>query len=141
MFQSVARLFVDELLPLLSRRKMHISDFAAPPAHIVVLVCLIELGLVTSAIARRVLGVMCYNATDTPAQIILDNGWVQLDERAEIEPLVDAAMYENPKAVADWRGGKQKAANVLRGAVMRMCNGRADPCVLNEILASHNLGG
>ncbi len=131
---ATARLFLGELLPLLNRRKMHILDFAAPPKHIAHLVFLIDAGIITKAIARKVLGIMCHNATDMPQKIITDNGWLQLDKKAEIEPLVDTAMHENPKAVEDWRGGKHKAANVLRGAVMRMCNGRADPDVLNEVL-------
>ena len=133
-FRSKVRLFIDELLPMLKRRKLSITEFAAPQLHIASLVFLLKYGLVSKAIARKVLGVMCTNGADTPAQIVARNGWVQLNSRAEVEPLVDAAIYEHPKAASDWRKGKKNAVNVLRGAVMGLCNGRANPRVLNEVL-------
>ena len=134
-YQAKAKLMIDELLPMMKRRKISMSDFPPSfPCYLGILAYLVRLDLVTKAIARKVLGVMPHDGERTPAQIIIDNGWTQLSKRDEIAPLVDAAMHENPKAVQDYRGGKKQAANTITGAVMRMCGGRADPEVLNDVL-------
>jgi aspartyl-tRNA(Asn)/glutamyl-tRNA(Gln) amidotransferase subunit B len=44
------------------------------------------------------------------------------------------ALDANPKAVADLKAGKQKAAGAILGFVMRETKGRANPALLNEIL-------
>ena len=43
-------------------------------------------------------------------------------------------MAANPKLVADYRAGKEKAFNALVGQVMRSTQGKANPAQANEIL-------
>ena len=43
-------------------------------------------------------------------------------------------LAANPKAVADYRAGKQEAVKFLVGQVMRETRGRANPATLTEIL-------
>ena len=51
-----------------------------------------------------------------------------------IEPLaaaVEAAFAANPKSVADYASGKEKAFGFLVGQVMRALKGKADPRAVN----------
>jgi aspartyl-tRNA(Asn)/glutamyl-tRNA(Gln) amidotransferase subunit B len=57
------------------------------------------------------------------------------DEGAVVEA-VRRAMAANPKAVADYRGGKKAAANALKGAVMRETKGAAPADVVDRVLAA-----
>jgi aspartyl-tRNA(Asn)/glutamyl-tRNA(Gln) amidotransferase subunit B len=43
-------------------------------------------------------------------------------------------MAANPKAVADYRGGKAAAANALKGAVMRQAKGAVRADVVERVL-------
>jgi aspartyl-tRNA(Asn)/glutamyl-tRNA(Gln) amidotransferase subunit B len=43
-------------------------------------------------------------------------------------------LAENPKAVADYRGGKQEAVKFLVGMVMRETRGRANAGVVQQLL-------
>ena len=52
----------------------------------------------------------------------------------QLESLCRQAIDENPKAVQDFRSGKEKALKALLGAVMRQCRGCADAAETEELL-------
>jgi aspartyl-tRNA(Asn)/glutamyl-tRNA(Gln) amidotransferase subunit B len=58
---------------------------------------------------------------------------VVADEGAVVE-IVRRAMAANPKAVADYRGGKAAAANALKGAIMRETKGSVRADVVERVL-------
>jgi len=47
---------------------------------------------------------------------------------------VRRVVAENPRAVADFRSGKQQAITFLVGQVMRATRGRANAAMVNELL-------
>ena len=47
---------------------------------------------------------------------------------------VDAAIAANPKAVAEYQGGKKKALGALVGQVMKATKGKANPQMVNKML-------
>jgi aspartyl-tRNA(Asn)/glutamyl-tRNA(Gln) amidotransferase subunit B len=56
-----------------------------------------------------------------------------VDSTAVVE-IVRRALAANPKAVADYKGGKAAAANALKGAVMRETKGSVRPDVVEQVL-------
>ena len=61
-------------------------------------------------------------------------GLRQISDNIEIERICDEVIAANPKQVADYRGGKEKAFNSLVGQVMKLTKGKANPQQVNEIL-------
>ena len=55
------------------------------------------------------------------------------DEGALMEVLTHV-IAENPKAVADFKNGKEKALGALVGQTMKAMKGKADPGMVNKIL-------
>jgi len=51
-----------------------------------------------------------------------------------MEKLCDEAIAANPAAVADYRAGKFAALNSLKGQVMKLSKGKANPALAGEIL-------
>jgi aspartyl-tRNA(Asn)/glutamyl-tRNA(Gln) amidotransferase subunit B len=49
--------------------------------------------------------------------------------------MVEAAIQANPKSVADYKAGNAGAINFLKGQVMKLSKGKANPQVVGEILA------
>ena len=49
-------------------------------------------------------------------------------------PLVREAVENNPKAAADYRGGKKTAVKQLLGVVMKASAGSADPLLTERLL-------
>ena len=52
----------------------------------------------------------------------------------EIDKAVIQAIENNPKAVADYKAGKQQSLKFLMGQVMRVTGGRANPGLVIEML-------
>ena len=55
-------------------------------------------------------------------------------DSAAIEGIVDKVIAENPRAVEDFKSGKEKAKQALFGACMKELKGAGDPAVLKDCL-------
>ena len=52
-----------------------------------------------------------------------------------LAPVIDAVIAANPEQVETYRGGKEGVLGFLVGQVMRETQGKADPKVVNRLLA------
>ncbi|MDP9292526.1 MAG: Asp-tRNA(Asn)/Glu-tRNA(Gln) amidotransferase GatCAB subunit B, partial [Verrucomicrobiota bacterium] len=52
-----------------------------------------------------------------------------------IETLCAEVIAANPKVVADYKAGKPSAINFLKGQVMKLSKGKANPAVVGAVLA------
>jgi aspartyl-tRNA(Asn)/glutamyl-tRNA(Gln) amidotransferase subunit B len=57
-----------------------------------------------------------------------------VSDEAQLEPVIDAILAENPGQVATYRGGKEGVLGFFVGQVMRETQGKADPKVVNRLL-------
>lgn len=89
---------------------------------------------ISGKIAKKVFKEMWTNE-DEPEKIVKDKGLVQITDTGAIEAAVDAAIAANPKAVAEYKGGKKKAIGALVGQVMKATRGKANPQMVNKMLA------
>jgi len=58
----------------------------------------------------------------------------QVSDSGAIEVLCDQAIAANPKAVEEFKAGKLQAVNSIKGQVMKLSQGKANPLVVSEIL-------
>ena len=58
----------------------------------------------------------------------------QMRDDGALEAAVDAVIAANPKSVAEFRAGKDKAFNALVGQVMKATQGKANPAQASELL-------
>ena len=89
---------------------------------------------ISGKIAKKVFKEMWTNE-DEPEKIVKDKGLVQITDTDAIEAAVDAAIAANPKAVEEYKGGKKKAIGALVGQVMKATRGKANPQMVNKMLA------
>ena len=66
--------------------------------------------------------------------LIEQRGLRQISDGGAIEVMVDEVLAANPKSVAEFRSGKDKAFNALVGQVMKAARGKANPAQVNEVL-------
>jgi aspartyl-tRNA(Asn)/glutamyl-tRNA(Gln) amidotransferase subunit B len=83
--------------------------------------------------AEAVFARMLAEPEDAEAAIAALGITVVSDESVLIQA-IHQAMAANPKAVADYRGGKVAAANSLKGAVMKALRGAARPDAVERLL-------
>jgi len=88
---------------------------------------------ISSKIAKQVLQEMFKTKAD-PSHIVEEKGLSQVGDEAELEKIIKEIISKNPKAVEDYKAGKQASLQFLVGQVMAATRGRAKPDLVREIL-------
>jgi aspartyl-tRNA(Asn)/glutamyl-tRNA(Gln) amidotransferase subunit B len=73
-------------------------------------------------------------ALDDVDALIEAKGLRQMDDASALESIVDQVIAANPKSVAEFRSGKDKAFNALVGQVMKASKGSANPGQAGDLL-------
>jgi aspartyl-tRNA(Asn)/glutamyl-tRNA(Gln) amidotransferase subunit B len=105
-----------------------------PPALMLEFFGLVEAKTISNAAAQQVFAEM-YATDKAPGDIVREKGLAQVSDTGAIEKFCDEAIAANPNPVADYRAGKQAALNALKGYVMKLSKGKANPGLVGEILA------
>ena len=82
---------------------------------------------------KQVLSDMYFSGKD-PNLIVQERGLAQLDDSVAIEKFCNEAISANPNSVSDYKSGKVAALNFLKGQVMKLSKGKANPALVGEIL-------
>jgi aspartyl-tRNA(Asn)/glutamyl-tRNA(Gln) amidotransferase subunit B len=115
---------------------MSVSDITATPIqpeHLGELVAAIEAGQISGKQGKDVFAEMLATGRSA-ASIIKEKGLAQVSDTGAIEALADQAIAANPKSVADYKAGNAAAINFLKGQVMKLSKGKANPQLVGEIL-------
>lgn len=110
-----------------------LADLKFPPSALLELVNLVEAKTISSAAAQTVFAEM-FATGKSPAVIVQEKGLAQVSDTGAIEKFCDEAIAANPNPVADYKAGKVAALNSLKGQVMKLSKGKANPAVVGEIL-------
>jgi aspartyl-tRNA(Asn)/glutamyl-tRNA(Gln) amidotransferase subunit B len=90
-------------------------------------------GKINSKQAKEVFSKMIAD-NKSPAVLVKERGLAQVSDVGALEAFCDQAIAANPKSVADFKAGKQNAVNALKGQVMKLSKGTANPQLVGEIL-------
>ena len=103
------------------------------PEDILALVSLVEAKTISSSAAQQVFAEM-FETGKSPALIVQEKGLAQVSDTGAIEKFCDEAIAANPGPTADFKAGKAAALNFLKGHVMKLSKGKANPALAGEIL-------
>ncbi|WP_302609456.1 Asp-tRNA(Asn)/Glu-tRNA(Gln) amidotransferase subunit GatB [uncultured Mitsuokella sp.] len=129
-----ANWIMGDLAKNLNEDNLDISKSPVSAERLGKMIGLIMKDTISGKIAKKVFKEMWTNPDD-PEKIVKDKGLVQITDTGAIEAAVDAAIAANPKAVAEYKGGKKKAIGALVGQVMKATRGKANPQMVNKMLA------
>ncbi|HNM78867.1 MAG TPA: Asp-tRNA(Asn)/Glu-tRNA(Gln) amidotransferase subunit GatB [Tepidiformaceae bacterium] len=110
-----------------------IETFPLAAEQLAGLARLVDEGKVTSNVGKEVFEQMVESGRSA-AEIIESAGLAQISGEDELLTAVRGAIAANPKAVADYRGGKTSTIMFLVGQVMRETRGRANAGVVQALL-------
>jgi aspartyl-tRNA(Asn)/glutamyl-tRNA(Gln) amidotransferase subunit B len=114
-------------------KRLTLADLKFPPAALLELVALVEARTISSSAAQQVFAEM-FDTGKAPAVIVKEKGLAQVSDTGAIEKFCDQAIAANPHPVADYQAGKVAALNALKGQVMKLSKGKANPALVGEIL-------
>ncbi|MCF7707642.1 MAG: Asp-tRNA(Asn)/Glu-tRNA(Gln) amidotransferase subunit GatB [Verrucomicrobia bacterium] len=131
--KSVANWIINNLRALMSESCKTIDELEFPPNSVLELVDLVETGKISSKIAQTVF-IDMFNTGKSPAAIVDEKGLAQVSDTATIDKICDEVIAANPKSANDFKSGKSAALNFLKGQVMRITKGKANPAIVGETL-------
>ena len=112
---------------------LSVADLKFPPGALLDLVELVETGKISNKIAQEVFGEM-FTSGEPPLRIVEKKGLAQVSDAGALEKFCADAIAAHPGPVADYRAGKVAALNFLKGQVMKLSKGKANPALVGEIL-------
>ena len=131
----LANWILNDLQSALTNIGLTIGECPVAPASLNELVNLIEEGRISGRQAKEVFAEMLASGK-SPAAVVEEKGLAQLSDRDTLEKFCDQVIALYPKSVADFRAGNAAALNFLKGQVMKLSRGQANPTVVGEILVS-----
>jgi aspartyl-tRNA(Asn)/glutamyl-tRNA(Gln) amidotransferase subunit B len=131
--KNIANWILNDLQNALSAAGKTIHDCPIPPKALDELVNLIEVGKISGKQGKEVFAEM-FATGRSAAAIVKEKGVEQLSDVSAIEKLCDEAINANPKPVADFKAGNVASLNFLKGQVIKLSKGKANPQLVGEIL-------
>ena len=132
--KTVANYVINDLLSALGTAERSVAQCPIPPAQLAELVNIVKSGVINSTQGKTVFGEM-FSTGKSATQIVEEKGLKQESDAGAIEALCQQAIAANPKAVAEYRSGKAAAINAIKGQVMKLSQGKANPQIVGDILA------
>lgn len=131
--KKVSNWLMVETMRLLKDRGMEVEDLSFSPANLAKLIDLTEAGTVNSSVAKEVFEHVFDEDVD-PEVYVEEHGLKTVNDEGALKAALEQAIANNPKAVADYKGGKEKALGALVGQTMKAMRGKANPGMINQML-------
>ena len=135
--KKVANFVLGPLLRECNTRGLNAADPAAwamKPEALAELVRLVDGGTISAKIANDIFGDI-FELGVMPEAYVKEKGLVQISDTSALEAAVDEVIAANPAEVEAYRGGKTKLISFFVGQIMRATKGKANPAMVNELLA------
>lgn len=95
---------------------------------------LIEGNVINKTVAKEVFEAMFDGGVD-PEAYVEEHGLKMDNDTDGLKKIIEEIIANNPKAVADYQGGNKKAAGAIVGQTMKATQGKANPQMINKIIA------
>ncbi|MBT3238829.1 MAG: Asp-tRNA(Asn)/Glu-tRNA(Gln) amidotransferase subunit GatB [Rhodospirillaceae bacterium] len=125
---------ITNLFAVLKDKGVSISDSPVSAKELSGLLDLITDDTISGRIAKDVFEVMVETGKDA-ASIVEEKGLKQITDGGAIEAAIDQIIADNPDQVAQYQGGNEKIAGWFVGQVMKATQGKANPGMVNKMLA------
>ncbi len=115
-------------------KEKDIIDLKFSAKQISELVKMVDDATISSKIAKQVFEDMIKSGKN-PTQIVEDKGLIQISDPSQISPIIDEVIEKNPDNVAKFKDGNTKLLGFFVGQVLKATGGKANPKVVNELVA------
>lgn len=117
--------------------KNDISTFPISSKHLGKMIKMIDDNIISGKIAKSLFKIMLEDKSNRdPEVIVKEENMGQLSDESAIEKIVDGILEKNPESIKDFNDGKDRALGFLVGQVMKQCQGKANPGIVNKLILS-----
>ena len=134
--KDAANWSISEVMSILNVRKMTYDQLNINGHALGELIQLVSEGKVGRANGKKILAAMFEDTALQPLSFAEANHMIMSNDTGLIESVAKAVVEADPKAVSDYKSGKEKALMALFGKCMKELKGNCDPQTLREILVN-----
>ena len=131
--KEAANWLISDCMSLLNKRQLTADQLTVNGTALGQLIKLVSDGKVGRGNAKKILEAM-FDADLDPAKYAEEQGFIVSNDTGLIDKVIKEAIASDPRAVADFKGGKEKALMALFGKCMKQLKGNCDPQVLRTML-------
>ncbi len=131
--KKVSNWLMVETMRLLKEHGMEPEEISFSPKHLAKLIELTESGIINSSVAKAVFEKI-FTQDIEPGRYVEEQGLGNVSDEGELLKVLQKVIAENPRAVVDYKGGKEKALGSLVGQTMKAMKGKADPGMVHKKL-------
>jgi aspartyl-tRNA(Asn)/glutamyl-tRNA(Gln) amidotransferase subunit B len=131
--KSVSNWIMGDLLGYMNANNLEFKDVQITGKGLGEMIGLIENGTISNKIAKTVFKSMVETGKG-PKEIVEEQGLVQISDEGAIKAIVATVVANNPKSVADYQAGNDKAIGFIVGQVMKETKGKANPGLVNKLI-------
>jgi len=131
--KSASNWIMGALLRILNDKNLEPSEIPFNGKRLHELIILVETGKINNNSAKKVLQIM-FEKNETPGDIVKTEGFEAVSDTGELQAIAAKVIDANPKSLADYMDGKEKAFGYFVGQVMRETKGKADPQTVTGII-------
>jgi len=132
--KEVSNWLMVEAMRLLKEQEMDPEEIKFSPENLAKLIQLVDNGTINRTVAKNVFEEIFTSDID-PEVYVEEKGLKVANDEGALRKTVEDIVAANPQSVEDYHNGKQKAMGFLVGQTMRAMGGKADPVMVNRILA------
>ena len=131
--KGIANWLLGDVSAYLNSENIAIEEFPITPANLGEMVNLINKGVLSSKLAKKVF-VEMLKTGKTPQALVKELGLEQISDEGAIVKIVEETLAENPQSIIDYKAGKDRALGFLVGQIMKKSRGKANPEMVNNLL-------
>ena len=123
---------ITELLSILNKNNVAITNAKIQPAHLASMVDMIAKDEISGKQAKEVF-VDVVEGKD-PKEVIEAKGMKQVSDSSALLAIINGVLDEQPQSIVDYKNGKDRAIGFLVGQVMKVSKGKANPQIVSKII-------
>jgi aspartyl-tRNA(Asn)/glutamyl-tRNA(Gln) amidotransferase subunit B len=135
--KDAANWMTGEVMSLLNAKRMTADMLSVNGKTLGNLIQLVINGKVGRANAKIILLALFEDATVDPAAYASEKGFLISNDEEHIARVVKTVVDADPKSVADYKSGKEKALMFLFGKCMKELKGNCNPALLRVALTNY----
>ena len=131
--KKVSNWLMVETMRLIKEHGMEPEELRFSPENLAKLIELADAGTINSSVAKAVFEKVFAEDVD-PEKYVEEQGLKTVHDEGKLKAALEQVIADNPQAVSDYKGGKEKALGALVGQTMKAMKGKANPGMVNQML-------
>ena len=131
--KKVSNWLMGETMRLMKEHSIDADALSFSAEHLAKLIQMVDAKAINSNVAKEVFEKIFTDDIE-PESYVKEHGLATVNDEGALRKVVEEVIANNPKAIEDFRGGKEKALGALVGQTMKAMKGKADPASVNQML-------